>query len=415
MNARRGACPALFTPMQTGDGLLARIAPADRVTPAAFVRLCETAERHGNGTIEISARGSLQVRGLSPQSASLFASDVDQLGVATHGVPIITDPLVDDPTSLINAAAIAAALRAAIEDAAIALAPKVSVIVDGGGRLHLDEVAADVRLRAIVTTNADSHLHVALAGNAATATPLGTITANAAVDAVVEILRVIAARGDARAADVLRSDGLVAFDNIASLRRDAPPPAPRAAAEAVGLHPLRNDRFALGVALSFGHASASALADLARAASARGAGLVRPAPGRALLLIGLRHADALALAGDAERIGLIVRPDDPRRRIVACPGKPACASGLIASRMIAAEIARLPHAPALGHTIHISGCRKGCAHPAPAALTIVGTERGCGIIRDGSARAAPRAYIDPANVAAEITRLARLNNEPAHA
>jgi len=40
------------------------------------------------------------------------------------------------------------------------------------------------------------------------------------------------------------------------------------------------DRFALGVALSFGHASAGALADLARAASARSAGLVRPAPGR---------------------------------------------------------------------------------------------------------------------------------------
>jgi precorrin-3B synthase len=169
------------------------------------------------------------------------------------------------------------------------------------------------------------------------------------------------------------------------------------------------------VALSFGHASASALADLARAASARGAALVRPAPGRVLLLIGLHRADARALVREAEQLGVIVSPDDPRRRIVACPGKPGCASGLIASRMIAAEIARLPHARALGSRIHISGCRKGCAHPTPAGLTIVGTDRGCGIIRDGSARATTQAYIDPANVAAEITRLAHQKNEPAHA
>ena len=41
MNTRRGACPALFTPMQTGDGLLVRIVPADAITPTAFVQFCE--------------------------------------------------------------------------------------------------------------------------------------------------------------------------------------------------------------------------------------------------------------------------------------------------------------------------------------------------------------------------------------
>ena len=142
MNTRRGACPALFTPMQTGDGLLVRIVPADAITPTAFVQFCEAACRHGNGTIEISARGSLQVRGLSPRSAPLFASEVDELGVAAVGVPIIVDPLSDDPAVLVDAVGIAAALRAAIADAAIVLAPKVSVIVDGSGRLYLDEVAA---------------------------------------------------------------------------------------------------------------------------------------------------------------------------------------------------------------------------------------------------------------------------------
>ena len=55
MSRRRGACPALFTPMQTGDGLLARMLPAEGITPTAFAAFCAAAPRHGNGTIEASS------------------------------------------------------------------------------------------------------------------------------------------------------------------------------------------------------------------------------------------------------------------------------------------------------------------------------------------------------------------------
>ena len=405
MSASRGACPTLFTPMQTGDGLLARFVPADRITPARFIAFCAAAERHGNGTIEVSVRGSLQVRGLSAQSAPPFAADTEQLGIAAQGVPIITNPLVSDPAVLVDASEIAAALRAAIDAAELALAPKVSVIVDGGGTLHLDALAADVRLRAI-NTNGGPCFHVALAGDAATATPLGSIPTSGAVDVVLDLLRALAARGDARAADLLRNEGLAAFQNRSRLTRDVSRPQPRPAAEIIGSRPLRDDRFALGVALAFGHARADLLADLARAAANRGASIVRPAPDRAVLLIGLRRADAVTLAREADRLGFIVRADDPRRRIVACPGRPACGSGLIASRALAAQIAGLAQSPSGGIAVHVSGCRKGCAHPGAAALTIVGTERGCGIVHHGSARAAPTAYVNPADIASEFARVA---------
>jgi precorrin-3B synthase len=412
MSASRGACPTLFTPMQTGDGLLARFVPADRITPARFIAFCAAAERHGNGTIEVSARGSLQVRGLSAQSAPPFAAATEQLGIAVQGVPIITNPLIDDPAALVDASEIAAALRAAIDAAGLALASKVSVIVDGGGTLHLDALAADVRLRAI-NTNGGPCFHVALAGDAATATPLGSIPTSGAVDVVLDLLRAIAARGDARAADLLRSEGLAAFQNRSRLTRDVSRPQPRPAAAIIGLRPLRDDRFALGVALAFGHARADLLADLARAAADRGTSIVRPAPDRAVLLIGLRRADAVTLAREADRLGFIVRADDPRRRIVACPGRPACGSGLIASRALAAQIAGLAQSPCGGIAVHVSGCRKGCAHPGAAALTIVGTERGCGIVHHGSARAAPTAYVNPADIASEFARVAP--SEAAHA
>ena len=69
----RGACPRLSEPMQTGDGLLARMVTAGPIPLDQFARLCAAASEHGNGVMEISARGSLQVRGLTPLSAPLFA------------------------------------------------------------------------------------------------------------------------------------------------------------------------------------------------------------------------------------------------------------------------------------------------------------------------------------------------------
>src|SRR5207248_2757261 len=86
MNAphRRGTCPGLSVPMPTGDGLLVRLMPTEPVPLDAFVAFCEAARRHGNGTIEVSARGSLQVRGLTPPSAPLFAAVVAALEIAAH-------------------------------------------------------------------------------------------------------------------------------------------------------------------------------------------------------------------------------------------------------------------------------------------------------------------------------------------
>ena len=413
---RRGACPGLSAPMPTGDGLLVRFMPAECIVLDAFAAICAAARQHGNGAVEITARGSLQVRGLTPRSAPLLASAIAALDIAAvDGVPVIADPLADDPHAIIDSAGLAATLRQAVADARLELAPKVSVIVDGGGHLHLDTLAADVRLRAIGCAQAP-RLHVALGGDAGSAMPLGSIAPDTAADVVVRLLGAIAARGrKARAADILRTDGIDAFHSIVDGHITAAPDLlPRPPAEAIGRHPLRDGSIAVGVALPFGHAHADALTQLARIAAAHAVPSVRPAPGRALLLVGVGHEDVASLATAAERLGFVVRADDPRRRVAACPGKPACASGLIAARALATEIARRLPPRREAVAIHISGCAKGCAHPAPAALTVVGTERGCGIVRHGSARATPHHYVDGADVVAEVVRISVETSEAVH-
>jgi precorrin-3B synthase len=406
MNAphRRGACPGLSAPMPTGDGLLVRLMPTAPIALDCFIVLCEAARAHGNGTIEVTARGSLQMRGLTALSAPLFASAVAAQDIAANdGVQVIADPLPDD------AGALAASVRDAIAAAELALAAKVSVVIDSGGRLHLDALAADVRLRGTGT-----RLHVSLGGDAASATPLGTIVPERAAEAVVQLLRVIARQGPtARAVDVLRDHGVAAFRAaVTSAVSPAAKLPQRPPAEPVGQHPLRDGSVALGLALAFGHSQAEVLGRLARIAASHGARSIRPAPGRALLLIGVPKQAVNALTSAAEALGFVARADDPRRAIVACPGKPACASGLIAARALAAEIA--PQLPPQSGTIHISGCAKGCAHPASAALTVVGTERGCGLVRNGSARATPSRHVDSAALVSEILRFATSDREAVH-
>jgi precorrin-3B synthase len=112
---------------------------------------------------------------------------------------------------------------------------------------------------------------------------------------------------------------------------------------------------------------------------------------------------AFALGTAADTLGFIVDARDSRRRVVACAGAPACASGLIPARTLAAEIAA--HLPQGGMAVHVSGCVKGCAHPAPAPLTIVGTPQGCGLIHNGKARARPDTFFGEDHVVAEAARL----------
>jgi precorrin-3B synthase len=400
----RGACPRLAAPMQTGDGLLARIVTAGPIPLNSFAALCAAAQEYGNGIMEISARGSLQGRGLTPDSAPLFASTVAALDIELcDSVPVISGPLPNDPTALIDADALASALRRAIAMQALVLAPKVSVVIDGGGHLHLDALTADLRLQAIKAAGA-TKLHLSLAGDAASATPLGIVAFDDAVDAAISILALIASRSAAtRAADLLRDEGRGVFNEAVGNRMASAVPLPRRPrAEPIGLHRLRDGQCAIGVALAFGHASAGNLMAFARLAGANGAAWARPAPGRALLLGPIDEMTGFVLATAADSLGFVVDARDPRRRIVACAGAPGCASGLIEARRLAAELA--DHLPPSrdGIAVHVSGCAKGCAHPGAAPLTIVGTSQGCGLVHNGTAQAMPQRYIDPGDLVAEV-------------
>ena len=408
---RRGACPGLSAPMQTGDGLLVRLAGAGATIGLdAAAALCAAARRCGNGIIEVTARGSIQVRGLTAGSAPAFADAVAALGIeAGDTVPILTDPLAGlEREPAMESHRVAGALRQRLAGASFAalLGPKVSVVIDGGSALHLDAIRADIRLRACPDF---AGWHVGLDGDATTATAIGSIAPTDAVEIVARLLETIAQHGSqARARDVIQRHGADALRAaIADLLIEAPGPAARPPSEPIGRQTLRDGSLGLGIGLAFGHIDAATLDGLIEAAGRAGASGLRTAPERALLVIGLAADTAPALAAQAENLGFITRPDDPRRGVVACAGAPICASAEIPARALGPLISRTAGCLLDGSlTVHVSGCPKGCAHPGSSALTIVGTKDGCGLIISGSARDPAGATIAAAALPSGLRRIA---------
>lgn len=373
---RRGACPSLSAPMETGDGLLVRLNPRHgSLAPGQLAGIAEAARRHGNGLVEITARGSLQIRGLGEASAGSFAGDIAALGIAAgEGPEIRTGPLAGrDASETCDPRPLAEALRDAIAGRGLAgcLAPKVSVVVDGGGALGLSGIAADVRLQAVVTEKAPRWL-VCVGGSASTASVLGQGDAEVAGEAAADLLGALAERGPtARGRDL-------GAETTARLSRRLDPvarPAGVASMVPVGTFRLHDGRLARGFALAFGQIEAEELAIFSRAMN--DAFELRLAPGRGLLALGLSEKDGDRLSDVAAGHGLVVRPDDPRLRIVTCAGAPACASAHLPTKAIARAVAD-EHAGLLARlpVLHVSGCAKQCAKPSGPSLTVVGTRTG---------------------------------------
>ncbi|MBD0414811.1 precorrin-3B synthase [Oryzicola mucosus] len=447
--ARRGACPALSAPMRTGDGLLVRLNPVTgEISAKQLIGLCLSASAHGNGIVEVTARGSLQIRGLTEESATALAEDVNTLGISARtGVPVETGPLAGlDPTEVADARPLAERIRKRVDEAGLAarLGPKVSVIVDGGGAFDLDEIIADVRLVA----ERENAWRLTIGGDAKTARECGVFDEAGAAEAALKVLEEVAARGrDARAKDLavgiemlLRPARPSVLPDISPSRGEIKPSrrlsliangaekagsvelpiSPHAGEMSgrteggdverpvpLGIRSLTSGTTALSIALPYGSMDAADMAAFGETAHALGATGIRPAPPRSLIVLGLDAAGCEKLKAVAADIGFITNPADPRLRIAACPGAPACASGHFDTRAVAREAASLAADMLNGSmTLHISGCAKGCAHPTPAALTLVGDENGVGFVVAGTAKGLPAHYTARYEAAETLARLA---------
>lgn len=378
----REACPSLVSPMATGDGLIARLLPADgALTIAALAAIAAAAEAFGNGVVEVTQRGSLQVRGLSADTAVDLEHAVHAAGASPPaGPPVHVGPLAGlDPAEIADPRPIAAALRARLPEALPTDAPaKLAAVVEGGGRFGLDGLSADLRLVAAWTDGAPAWRLETDEGPVSPSLP--------------------------EAAAVAAALAFVAGIHRSERRR----PRPRVPVAPVG---TLIGGAAVGLVVPYGFTQAERLASLAAAAAKAGAATVRLAPGHGLVFAG-RGDDggfsATALLDAAASLGFIVRAGDPRLAFSVCAGAPACGSGEAPTRPLA-DVVVAAAAPliAAGGGVHLSGCAKGCARAAPADLTIVGTGGRYGLVKNGRAADAPGETVAATGLLAAIAAVRR--------
>ena len=340
----RGWCPGVYAPMASGDGLLVRVTPpGGRMDPAQIAVLAEAAQRFGNGIVGLTGRGNWQIRGLRPGTVAPFAQAMVAAGLA------LPDPRQERRRRVIAAPPADDALVTTIETALLdtpaldALPAKVAVLVGSAGQ-------ADVIVRAG---------GIGIAGATSWA-PFG-----GAEDVVALLDGFMRLGADSRMAALVRRVGAAAVYAAAGLQADQAVPPPR--------HPrIGIDGEDVLAALPFGLVDATTLRALADIAGVR----TVPAP-RALLIENAASRSA-ALAA----LGLITDAADPRLDVAVC-------AGLRCARATVDAVAAARECAARGIAAHVSGCRRGCAHPGPSALTLVGRGGQWDVIRNGRAGDVP--------------------------
>jgi precorrin-3B synthase len=383
---RRGWCPGALRPMETGDGWLVRLHPRrGRLSAADLSHIASLASRHGNGLVDITARGNLQLRGVRPETHRPLVEALLAAGLADPDEGdgpqrlVLASPLAGrDPGDHVDTERLTAAVEAACADL-VGLPAKTLAIVDGGG-LALDAIACDIRLVA----RDDGAIAFGLPGGRW----FGSCTPTNAPAAVRTLLTPLAEahRHGPGSTRRLRDLSQRALGEAAAKFGLTPmaPPASRPPPTRVGIVSEHGGTVAALAAAPFGRLDALALEALAALAVRHRGHDIRTTPWRGVALTGL--ADPTAALAALSMMGLITDPADPRLAVQACPGSPACSRGEAPAQSHAALLA-LAAAPriARGLTLHVSGCAKGCAHAGRAGLTLVGQDGGYGLVLDGTA------------------------------
>ncbi|TGN55932.1 precorrin-3B synthase, partial [Paracoccus liaowanqingii] len=144
----RGWCPGALKPMESGDGWVVRIRPpGGRLDAAQAEAIADAALAHGNGTIELTGRANLQLRGVTPAThapliAALRAQGLIDADAATEARRNIMVTPFADP----QADALAAALAEALAGSDLTLPSKFGFAVDPGPAPVLSRDPADLRI-----------------------------------------------------------------------------------------------------------------------------------------------------------------------------------------------------------------------------------------------------------------------------
>ncbi len=349
----QGWCPGAHRPMMSGDGLIVRVRPRlARLEAAQVLGLCDLADRFGNGTIDLTNRANLQLRGVAEADHQPLLTELAALNLldGEPGIEVRRNILV---SPLYQADDLTARLTQELIDRLAelpALPAKFGFAIDTGAQRLLAGDSADIRLEMGpdgLILRADG----AETGRRVTET-----------NAINHLIALSKWFGDHHTVEARRMARVIVEQGLPTeWQGSAPGPV------GVPLNPGTCDLGTLYGA-AFGQLPVRALAALVETC---GASALRVTPWRLFLLEGGAAIPAPAFVTDGT---------DPLMTTDACPGAPLCPQAQVKTRNIARALA----GRITGH-LHVSGCAKGCARMGPADVTLVGQDGRFDLVKQGRA------------------------------
>ncbi|SDW59612.1 precorrin-3B synthase [Ruegeria halocynthiae] len=349
----QGWCPGAHRPMMSGDGLVVRVRPRlARLDTQQALGLCKLADRFGNGTIDLTNRANLQLRGVSEADHQSLLTELAALNLldAEPGIEVRRNILV---SPLYRTGDLTARLARELTDRLNelpALPAKFGFAIDTGPQRLLAKASADIRLE----TGAEGL--ILRADGAETGRLVSDVDA---IDQLIALARWFAENHTTETRRMARV--ITAFDLPDTWQGSAPGHSGA---------PLQPGPCTLGslYGAAFGQLPARHLGELLENS---GASALRVTPWRLILL------------EDGERIPapeFVTDGTDPLMTTDACPGAPLCPQAHVATRDIARALA-----PRVAGSLHVSGCSKGCARMGSADVTLVGHNGRFDLVKQGRA------------------------------
>ncbi|MFC8501342.1 cobalamin biosynthesis protein CobG [Pedococcus sp. NPDC057267] len=353
--ARADRCPGLARPFTAQDGALVRVrVPGGRLAVAAITDLLAIAADHGAPVLQLTTRGSLQLRALPDPLPADLVTRLEATGLfpsPSHELArnIIASPRRDDLASLV-----AELDTSLVADAELAALPGRFLFAVGGVGDGVLGEPWDIAYEAI-----DDHGGRVLAGSFA----VEVSRRDAAAELLSRARLFLRHRGDDRIWNVreLPARGPVFAGMTPYAASAASPDLPGA----VG------DDLVAGVPL--GLLRAPHVAALSKVSE-----YVTLTPWRSLVVAGgAVHAAGLASAG------LVTTPRSPWARLSACVGAPSC--GATTSRTLDLTAAAAAVLPATGPRLHVVGCERRCGRPSGEHVAVVAPRSVRDIVVDAGA------------------------------
>ncbi|NLE80447.1 MAG: precorrin-3B synthase [Rhodococcus sp.] len=362
------ACPGALQVHQAADGALARVRlPGGVLTPTQIQMLAEAAHTLGNGELELTSRGNVQLRAVSdPTEFATRLADSGLLPSPTHERVrnILASPLSGRSGGESDVRNLVRDLDQALcNEAALADLPGRVLFTLDDGRGDVTPLGGDFGIRAVSGTQSA----LVLAGRDTGA----RISTADAVPALIQAARVFASIRDAewRLAEIEDGANRV-LSELGMSPTDIPDRAAKEPNAPIGWIDQDDGLITLGGGLPFGVLGAR-LAEFLAAVE-------RPVivtPWKTVLLCDLTEHMAEQVVRVLAPMGLIFDENSPWLHVTACTGKPGCNKALADVRADVRNAIEADQLPVSGDQ-HWSGCDRLCGRPRAEVTDIVATADG---------------------------------------